>query len=397
MSRLPRYLRATAIAAALALSGPLAAQEVPSLEQAQTAAQLGEVAAQVALADRYHRGDGVTQDFAQAAEWYAKAAAQGDPKAQNQLGRYRFEGLGGPQDRAEAMALFEQAAKSGMPQYVFDLAAVLEQSPETIAQAATLYAQAAEGGFLDAAVSLGVLYQAGTGVPQDFARAKALYEGPARQGHPRALNNLGLLYVRGTGVPQDYARAAEFFSAAADRGLKTAMTNLGVLYENGFGVPLDEARAAELYRQAGGRPAAEAEAEQTIIYDTRLHPVDTSEDGIKALQARARAGDPVAMFQFGWVLLQSEDAPFANFYQAGEMFRRAAEQGYGPAMVNLGTLYFEGRGVPQDFVLGQMWMIRAAGAGVPEAAPIAQSFSDRLTPAQINDAQGMVRRMVAEN
>ncbi|MEP5151784.1 MAG: hypothetical protein ABJQ89_02120, partial [Planktotalea sp.] len=45
------------------------------LEQLQASAQAGQMSAQTQLGLRYLRGDGVPQDFALAAEWFANAAA----------------------------------------------------------------------------------------------------------------------------------------------------------------------------------------------------------------------------------------------------------------------------------------------------------------------------------
>ena len=356
-----------------------------TLQDIAEAAQSGEADAQYALGLRYFKGDGVAEDYAQSAAWFARASEQGHAAAQNHLGRYYFEGLGVEQSRENAIALLEQAAKSGLVDYVFDLAKALETDDATLPRAAALYEAAASAGHLESSVSLGVLYQDGRGVAQDFARAIALYEGPAKAGHSRALNNLGLLYVRGTGVAQDYERAAAYFTAAADAGLRTAMTNLGVLYENGFGVPLDEERAAELYRLGGGSTAGSAPIQ--ILYDTRLAPVDTSEDGLKVIQRLAQAGDPIARFQLGWALMQLQDPKFSDYNQAAALFNAGANSGHGPSMANLGVMYFRGQGLPQDYVLGQAWLLRARAAGVADAAALSDSLSDSMTPAQINESQ----------
>tara|TARA_R110002049_G_scaffold44333_3_gene129873 strand:+ start:119810 stop:121054 length:1245 start_codon:yes stop_codon:yes gene_type:complete len=342
------------------------------------------------LGVRYHNGDGVLADYAKAAELFSQAAQQGHTGAQNHLARYYFEGLGVAQDRAKALQLLEQAASDGTPQHLFDLALVLEKDAATVARAAELYAQAVEAGHPDAPVNLGVLYQNGMGVAQDFARAAALYQAPAERNHPRALNNLGALHVRGNGVPQDYVRAAEYFTAAANQGLTEALANLGVLYENGFGVPVDEARAADLYRQAGRGNSADPSAPQGglgPIYDPRLLPPDTSATGLGALQTAAQLGDPVAQFQMAWLLTTAPDAHFDDHRQAAELFQRGADLGHGPSMANLGVLYFQGTGLPQDYELGQMWLLRAASAGVETAKTLSNIYSARMTSAQINNAQ----------
>ncbi|MEL6886689.1 MAG: tetratricopeptide repeat protein [Pseudomonadota bacterium] len=343
---------------------------------------------------RYHTGDGVLQDYETAAARMRAAAELGLADAQNHLARYHFEGLGVARDRAAALRWFEAAAQAGDPTHVLDLARVLETDPQTLPRAAQLYAQAAEAGQDDAAVSLGVLYQNGQGVTQDFDKARALYQGPAARGHPRALNNLGLLYVRANGVTQDYARAATLFQAAAEQGLAEAMRNLGVLYENGFGVPLDETRAAALYRAAGGGAA------QTVgyAYDERLMPVGDDPAARAALARAASGGDPVARFQWAWMILNTPDTPHADRITAATFLRDMAAQGHPPSMLNLGLLYMRGIGVPQDYVLGHKWLLLAQAAGVDTADAALGRFADRLTADQVNAAQARAKtHLTAKN
>ncbi|UWQ35186.1 SEL1-like repeat protein (plasmid) [Leisingera sp. M527] len=387
MSLRPFRLRPLAAALWLALPAAAAGQQALPLEQLRAEAAAGQAAAQYALALRLQDGRGVLQNYAGAADWLTRAAEQGHAAAQNRLGQSYHSGLGVAQDRAQALHWLEQAAASGRAQYLFDLAAVLEQAPDGsgAAQAAELYARAAGQGHQDAAVSLGVLYQNGTGVAQDPARARQLYEGPAAAGHPRALNNLGLMHVRGEGAAQDYARAAALFEAAAAQGLAPAIRNLGVMYENGFGVPLDEARAADLYRRAAR--AAGAAADPGLIYDARLAPPDSSAAGLERLTDGAAAGDPLAQFQLAWLALQQPDPPRAGLLAAVAQLRASAEAGYPAAMANLGWMYFEGRALPQDYVLGYMWLVLAASAGLPEARGLSAALQARLTPAQLAEAQ----------
>ena len=364
-----------------------------ALAVAFTLSLCGSAFAQQAEYDKglqYHGGDGVVQNYARAAAFFEKAAAQGHAAAQNFLGRYLYEGLGVPQDRGAALALLEQAASAGDPQHIFDLAKALEADADGVARAAVLYQTAADAGHVDAAVSLGLLYHEGRGVVQDYDRARALYERPAAQGHARALNNMGLLYVRGTGVPQDYAQAAAYFGAAADQGLAAAMTNLGVLYENGYGVPLNEAQAAELY-MLGGRGADRAGP--GYIYDARLVPLQVSPETGIALERAAQAGDPVAQFQLGWALVQGNDVSFEDQGRAAQLFRQAAEAGHGPAMANLGAMYARGAGLPQDYVLAQMWLLLAQARGVGSAMNMVPDLAAKLTSGQINQAQALADKI----
>lgn len=367
------------------LAAPGHAQDAALLQAAQT----GQPEAQYRLGLLYQDGDGVLQNFATAAEWYAKAAYQGHAGAQNRLARHLYEGLGVPRDTVAALEWFAKAAASGDAQMQYDYAVArqaLATGPEDLTDAANWYAKAAEQGHTDAQVSLGLMYQNGEGVPRDPARARALYEGPAAQGHARAQNNLGLLYVRGEGVEQDYARAAQLFQQAADQGMRVAMTNLGVMYENAFGVPLDEERAHELYRM-GGQGETDKTGLSLPLYDPRLLPPDSSKEGLARLYRAAQAGDPVAQFQMGWVLLSQPQPEFADQARAASLMRAAAEAGYTPAMANLGWMYFQGMAVPQDYVLGHMWLVLASSGGDAQILALNAQLSRVMPPAQIDEAQ----------
>jgi TPR repeat protein len=359
----------------------------PDLYSLTAAATQGDAGAQRALATLYHTGSGVMQNFARAAEWYARAAQQGNAQAQNQLGRYYHTGLGVRADRATALTWLEAAASQGEPEHIFDLAVVLEEAaddPEALTRAAALYARAADAGHTEATVSLGVMYQNGIGVAQDPARAHALYQGPADAGNARALNNLGLLYVRGNGVLQDYDRAAQLFAAAAEQGLQQAITNLGVMYENGFGVAQSDAEAARLYRLAG---ADAPEGQTGFVYDPRLAAPPSDAAGIDALRSAAVWGDPVAQFQMGWMLVHRTTPAFTDWQDAATLFAAAADSGHAAAMANLGVLYMQGRGVPQDYVTAKMWLTLAGSIGLEAATPLSAALQARMTPDQINEAQ----------
>ena len=380
-------LAVLAVSACL-LSSALGAQTVPTLADLTVAAQSGDSAAQTALAMRHLEGRGTLQNHVIAATWFAEAAEAGDAEAQNALGKLYYTGLGVERDPETAVRWLDAAAASGVPDYLYDLAVVLETDATVadLARAVTLYTRAAQDGYIPATVSLGVLYQNGTGVDQDYARAKALYEAGVAAGSAQAQNNLGLLYVRGNGVAQDYARAATLFQAATDQGLRTAMSNLAVLYANGFGVPLDEALSIELFRRAGSGERAEPARMAQFTYDPRLAPPPRDAEGLARLDAAARADDPVALFQLGWLLATDAQADFAAMTRAHDHFKRAAERGYGPAMASLSWMYFEGLGGPQDYVLGHMWMLMAKRAGVQTQA-LDITHAQTATPDQVNAAQ----------
>lgn len=369
-----------AIARTLALAIALCTASIAQSDPAATYQQ----------ALKYHLGEGVVQDYRRAAALMQEAADLEHAPAQNHLGRYYFEGLGVAEDRAAALTLLEAAASQGDAQFVFDLAQVLEQSTETQSRAANLYAQAAQSGLIEAAVSLGVMYQKGNGVAKDTSRARALYEQAVEDGNPRAMNNLGLLYAQADGVKQDYQRAAELFAQAAATGMPQAMRNLATLYENGFGVPLDETRAQELYRAAAGTnvPAA-----ITYVADARISLAEPgSADAVK-IRSQAQRGDPIAQFQVAHETLNNEGATFAEIERAATYLTGLAKWGHGPSMFNLALLYRRGIAVPQDYTLAYAWMLLADARDIGEAKPVLADMQATLTAEQLNEAQSYAKSL----
>ncbi|MGA3263768.1 MAG: tetratricopeptide repeat protein [Terracidiphilus sp.] len=153
---------------------------------ARNAAEQGNANAQFSLGNAYRIGQGVPQDYTQAALWYRKAAEQGNANAQINLGTSYALGQGVPQDYT---------------------------------QSALWYRKAAEQGNANAQFSLGASYDLGQGLPQDFAQAAIWYRKAAEQGNADAQINLGAMYDYGQGVPQDYAEALFWLDVAASRKL----------------------------------------------------------------------------------------------------------------------------------------------------------------------------------
>jgi TPR repeat protein len=65
-------------------------------------ADQGDADAQWQMGVRYHNGEGVPHDDAQATQWFLRAAEQGHVNAQATLGAYYWEGRGVPRDLSKA-------------------------------------------------------------------------------------------------------------------------------------------------------------------------------------------------------------------------------------------------------------------------------------------------------
>ncbi len=84
--------------------------------------------------------------------------------------------------------------------------------------------------------------------------------------------------------------------------------------------------------------------------------------------------------------------------QAANWYRKAADDGSVDALYALGLLYQQGRGVPQDVVQADRWIVlaiqryAASDKGKREKAVQARkNIESRMTPVQIEQAQKLVR------
>jgi uncharacterized protein len=136
MARTPRILFLLATSAALSslvLTAParadvrsgVAAWEVGNFEAAvrewRPLAVAGDADAQFNLGQAYKLGRGVTQDLAQAADWFGRAAAQNHLQAQDNLGLVLYD-MG---NKADALPWLQQSAMRGEPRAQFVMGAEL--------------------------------------------------------------------------------------------------------------------------------------------------------------------------------------------------------------------------------------------------------------------------------
>ena len=80
-----------------------------------------------------------------------------------------------------------------------------------------------------------------------------------------------------------------------------------------------------------------------------------------------------------------------DYAEALKWSRKAADQGHAPAQYNLGVMYRNGRGVPQDYVRAHIWFSLSAAQGDQDAVENRDLAARHMTPAQIAEAQKLAR------
>ena len=143
-------------------------------------AEQGEAWAQYFIGIMYDQGQGVVQDYAEAAKWFNLAAAQGRAEAQYNLGNMYAKGQGVVQDYAEAVKWYKLAAAQG---------------------------------YAEAQYFLGIMYSKGLGVVQDHVRAHMWFNLAAVSGNKDAIEKrdiaAGLMTPQQIGEAQKLARECQ--------------------------------------------------------------------------------------------------------------------------------------------------------------------------------------------
>lgn len=221
-------------------------------------------------------------------------------------------------------------------------------------------------------------------------------EAKAEQGDLKMQLEVAASYALGKGAPQNYAEAAKWFRKAAEQGDKQAQSILGKLYYNGQGVPLNHAEAAKWHRKAAEQGSADAQAALGNAY---LKGEGVMQDHAEAegwYRKAAEGGDVRAMKVLAGLQYLGEEFP-QNYAEAAKWLRQAAEQGEADSQRFLSLCYYRGHGVPQDFSQAYIWMHLAEVNGDSQEPDWRQSFSDKLSPADVKLAEAKARSLLAGN
>jgi uncharacterized protein len=85
----------------------------------------------------------------------------------------------------------------------------------------------------------------------------------------------------------------------------------------------------------------------------------------------------------------------SDYAMALKEWRPLADQGLADAQASLGWLYFEGFGVPQDYLQAHMWLNLAAAQGNERGRMNRDMVAAKMTPSQIEEAQRLAREWLA--
>ena len=181
----------------------------------------------------------------------------------------------------------EENAARGDAQAQTLLGKIYLEGPRSEQTQAVRYFEAAAGqGVVEAHYYLGMMAEAGRGLPRNDTNALQWYRKAAEGGHRDAQYSLAVMYATGRGTERQKEESVKWFRAAAEQGLAEAQFNLGQRYQFGQGVPTNLVEAYKWFAIAGKQGIADAK--QTM---TQLRPLLSSQQ-IREAEAAAAVFQP---------------------------------------------------------------------------------------------------------
>ncbi len=117
---------------------------------------------------------------------------------------------------------------------------------------------------------------------------------------------------------------------------------------------------------------------------------------LKEWEPLAQAGGSAAQYNLGLLYYDGKGVP-QDFSEAAKWFERAADQGYTKAQHNLGAVYAVGKGVKRDYGKAYMWLSLCATSGDSQCAEQRDLVAKKLNASKLAAAQRMTREWKPKN
>ena len=397
-----------------------------SIKNILSLARGGDAAAQNEVGNWYYLGRHTDRNYDEAAQWWARSAAQGNVTAIGNLGLCYQYGYGVEADSLKATQLYLRSIKEGN----LDLFG----RQEDLAREGSVFSD----------MLVAACYRTGTGVRKNPDKAIPFLEDAASRGCVEAKMDLGMLYINskrpeeayrwfkegaadenltcmyytaemqieGNGTEKNEKKGAEEMLAAARKGFPMAMYYVGKCYFDGIGMDADPAEGLKWYKLGAARNALKAQWNLAqclregkvgpVAYDQAIYwygvavskgyrksfqrlvcdsipdspfvaylrgmkalQTDNFSDALKCFQAVSKAGVPAGKVMEAAVLLDPDNK--ARDEKKGlKILKKAAEKDP-TGMMMLGLFYQEGKFVKESPEEALKYFEEAARLSYPPA------------------------------
>lgn len=218
-----------------------------ALAYGQTAAENGDVEAQILVGHILMRGETGLVDYAGAVRWFKKAAQKDHPDALVGLSEMALRSQGGLTP-PQAVMWLERAANLGRQDAMRVLADVYDNGQgvtKDSVKAKQWRGRAAKDGDALAARAMGDEL-----IDADPFEALQWYEHAATLGDPQSAYIAAIMYVENYEIRPDRKKSAVLMQQAANANIPPAMADYGLLIYQGAGVVQDDAAAAKWFERA---------------------------------------------------------------------------------------------------------------------------------------------------
>jgi len=330
-------------------------------------AEQGDALSQYKLGLRYSDGEGIPQDFEQGAYWVNQAAEQGNADAQYQLWIWLYDGIGIAVDRAKGFCWLAKAAEQGHAEAQSDIRIFAKEDTGNCEEAPKELEPLAEEGGAEAQSTIGIFSNIEVGVAAyqngDYETALKELEPLAIAGDPEAQNKVGWMNMLGNGVPQNSKKAFFWFHKSAEQGHPKSQFKLGFMYCSDNispydGVPEDDEKAIYWLTKAAEQGHASA-----IVWLRQLFDISSQ---IEWVIKSAKQGDYYSQKDLGVMYANGNGVP-QDYEKAIYWYTKAAEQGDINLQRMLGRVYSDGVHVPIDNEKAIYWYTQAAEQGDADA------------------------------
>ena len=110
----------------------------------------------------------------------------------------------------------------------------------------------------------------------------------------------------------------------------------------------------------------------------------------------AKQGYAKAQYNLGNMYHDGQGVP-QDYKESVKWYSLAAKQGNADAQANLGNRYYQGQGVLADFVIAHMWFNISSANGNEVGAKNREIAAKNMTPEDISKAQTMARVCMNSN
>lgn len=203
------------------------------------------------------------------------------------------------------------------------------------------------------------------------------------------------MFYKGKRVPIDLKTSLQWYRVAAQKGHAGAQAMVGYMLEEGMGCDQSDSEAFHWFRLGAENGDAYCQYKYAKALEEGLHTAKNIKGALEWYRAAADQGESSAQFELGQKFYWGEDCP-EDLKTAFEYFEKSARQGELGAQYYLGIMLANGEGTKIDLVSGYAWLRLAAEQDYEDAETALADVSAKMEAREIEAAKIFAKRLFDE-